>query len=85
MVDDGGAEVNSIRHGNTTATLAAPDGWDEHEDGECLGLPIVEAHGCMFSYWRPSLAERLKIALGGHIRLAVFGRQHPPVSIDTLN
>lgn len=75
--------MEAVRHPSNTSSLAAPDGWDEQADGECLDLPITDAGGTMFSFWRPSMAERLRILFGGHIRLGVFGRAHPPVSLDT--
>jgi hypothetical protein len=73
-----------FRHPACTAVLGQPRNWDETEHGKCEGLPVAAAHGVTFSYWRPSFKERLDIALGGHIRLGVFGTGHPPVSIDTL-
>lgn len=76
--------MNPFRHPSTTFDLAAPDGWDEVANGECLGLPIAQSGGTMFSYWRPTWRERIALFFGGHIRLGVFGRGHPPVSLDTL-
>jgi hypothetical protein len=51
--------------------------------GECEGLPIAVNDNVMFSYWRPSPVEVLRILRGKPIRLGVFGTGHPPVSIDT--
>lgn len=77
--------MKATRHPTNNAVLAAPDGWDEAADGECVDLPITQDHGCMFSYWRPTLRERFAILFGGHVRLAVVGKQHPPVALDTLS
>jgi len=77
--------MKAVRNNLTNTVLGAPDGWDEIADGECVDLPIAQAHGVMFSYWRPTLLDRLRVAFGGHIRLGVFGERHPPVSIDTLS
>lgn len=77
--------MHARRHPTNNAILGAPAGWDEQADGECIDLPITHAHGAMFSYWRPSLRERLAILFGGHVRLGVFGDRHPPVSVDTLS
>lgn len=77
--------MRPTKNNMTNAVLGAPAGWDEQANGKCVGLPISQAHGTMFSYWRPTFAERLRILFGGHVRLGVFGNSHPPVSVDTLN
>jgi hypothetical protein len=73
--------MKPIRTARTNTALSAPSTWAE--DSHCEGLPIAVSRNTMFSYWRPSLAERLAIAIGRPIRLGVFGASHPPVSIDT--
>lgn len=75
--------MNPIRTATTNATLGEPRDWDSGQQGTCEGLPIAVTRNTMFSYWRPSIAERIAIAFGRPIRLGVFGNSHPPVSIDT--
>jgi hypothetical protein len=75
--------MEPVRTKNTTRVLGAPRGWDEEKNGTCGGLPITDGAGVMFSEWRPSWRERLRIAFGGRVRLAVFGGGHPPVAVDT--
>lgn len=43
--------VLPIKTGITTAVLGAPKDWDEEADGPCIGLPIVDANGHLYSYW----------------------------------
>lgn len=51
--------------------------------GQSGDLYVASAAHGMFSYWRPSLLERLAIAFGGNVRVFVSGERHPPVSLDT--
>lgn len=37
--------------------------------------------GTWISEWRPTLGERIRIILGGHLWLIVAGFNQPPVSI----
>jgi len=60
-----------------SSVVMTDDGFD--------AIPIRQTAGVIHSYWRPSLGERLRIIFGGHVRLGVFGTQHPPVSVDTLS
>lgn len=76
--------MTPFRHPTTNTTLEAPDDWDVEANGECIGLPITQSGSTMFSFWRPTWRERLRLLFGGHIRLGVVGRGHPPVSLDTL-
>jgi hypothetical protein len=47
-------------------------------------LPAFSAHdGTVYSYWKPSLRERLRILSGVPVRLGVHGHGgHPPVSLQ---
>jgi len=65
----------------TTAILGAPKGWDDSK-GPCHGLPIVEAHGNLYSYWKPTLKERLLLMIGRPITLVVLSSSHPPVALE---
>jgi hypothetical protein len=70
---------------STTAILGAPHDWDETANGTCEGLPITQSDfGVMFSYWRPTWRERFALIFGRSLRLGIFGRGHPPVSLDLL-
>jgi hypothetical protein len=73
--------MNPIDRG-ATRILSAPKGWDAKKHGPWLGLPIIDAHGYMYSYWRPTLLERFRVAIGTPVRLAVVGTTHPPVAIS---
>lgn len=76
--------MKPARHPSNNLRLVEPDGWDEAADGECTDLSVTAAHGVLFSYWRPSLKERLALIFGRKLRLGIFGTAHPPVSLDTL-
>jgi hypothetical protein len=73
--------MNPINHG-ATRILGAPKEWDAEKHGTCVGLPIIDAHGQMYSYWRPTMMERLRVAIGVPVRLSVVGKSHPPVAIS---
>lgn len=71
----------------TTTTLKAPPDWPTEKLGPCQELPIAEAHGHMFSYWRPSPEELVALIAGMPVRLGIRGslrdgRGHPVVSLD---
>lgn len=66
----------------TTVILGKPHGWDDEKNGPCIGLPIVEEDGYLYSFWLPSWRERLSILLGHPIQLCVASSFHPPVSIE---
>lgn len=74
--------MKPIKTDMTTKVLGAPRDWDSTKHGECVGLPVVEAHGYLYSYWKPSLLQRLKLAVGIPIRLCVASSAHPPVSLE---
>ena len=74
--------MRPIRTPGTTRVQTPPSDWDLANYGECVGLPVVDHDGVMFSYWRPSPAERLAIFRGSPVRLAVLGSRHAPVAID---
>lgn len=74
-----------VQHPQHTRSLGAPPGWD-HSKVHCGSLSIKDTNvaGCatMESCWTPEGAEAMTLALGlADIRLAVFGRVHPPVSL----
>lgn len=75
--------MKAHRTATTSAVLGEPADWNEEVDGVCEGLPITQSGSAMFSYWRPGWRERLALIFGRSLRLGVFGRGHPPVSLDT--
>jgi len=75
--------MKPIHTSATTVVLGAPEDWNDEVDGPCAGLPLVRVDLLQYSYWRPSLRERLDILRGKPVRLCVFGISHPPVHLDT--
>jgi hypothetical protein len=76
--------MKPTRNEFTTRELGKPVDWDDEKmGGPCDALPIVDAHGMMFSYWRASWRERIAILCGRPVRLGIVGRSHPVVSVDT--
>lgn len=59
-----------------------PDAWDSKRLGDCGILAVCKQDGVYFSYWKPTLIDRVKIFFGSTIRLAIVGSQ-PPVTLDT--
>lgn len=65
--------------------LGAPKGWEytyKKYMGECLGLPIAQHHGCIYSVWKFTLRERVQILFGKKMQLIVVGETMPPVSMN---
>lgn len=75
--------MKPIQRPHTTRTLVAPGEWDAGTHGPCVGLPVSDREGVMYSYWRPSWRQRISILLGRPVRLCIVGSRHPPVAIDT--
>lgn len=64
-------------------TLGAPANWDEDKFGKCEGLAIRREHGCIYSCWKPSLKERVKLILGQPITMIVNSPvTQPPIALD---
>jgi hypothetical protein len=68
--------------GNNDVLLPPPGATAE----ECASLAITRVqydNGVpgVWSFWRPSDAERAAIAAGALVRLAAIGRTHPPVAM----
>lgn len=65
--------------------LGAPKTWNEAVDGPCEGLPVAVHAGVVYSVWRPTLLERLKLMSGAKVRMAVYsGTTQPPVWLDVI-
>lgn len=71
-----------VKTSSITRMLGAPQNWNEEREGRCLGLPITEAHGYLYSYWQLTLKERCLALLGRPVRLCVASSAHPPVQIE---
>lgn len=72
-----------IEQKHTTHYFKAPADWDSNTQGECKILPVSMFEGVMYSYWKPSLKQKLQILFGYPIRLCMVGEVHPPVALDT--
>lgn len=72
----------------TSSTLGRPKGWDNSQ-GECVGLPVAidpgDVYPTFYSWWKPTLKDRIKILFGFNIRLALVSGTHPPVSLEVEN
>lgn len=73
--------INTI---HTTHVLKSPIDWDEDLQGECIDLPSFYEDGAYYSVWELTDADRAVIAAGGNIQLGVYGRSHPPVSVNII-
>jgi hypothetical protein len=73
--------MRPIRTQVTNLELQAPRSWD-HEKGECRPLPVARSEGIIYSYWKPTLWERVLLFFGRPVRLGVMGRVHPPVALE---
>lgn len=75
-----------VRHPEHNRFMGAPADWDEKRDGPCLALSIHDMRDrplpVMESCWELEGFEPLTLALGlADIRLAVYSRVHPAVSL----
>jgi hypothetical protein len=79
--------MNFIPHPQHTRNLGAPVGWD-HTKIHCGSLSISDtrANGypAMASRWKLEGFEDVYMMLGSSIELAVYGQQHPPVSMVVI-
>lgn len=66
--------------------LSKPEGWDDSVSGECKPLKIRDRSDSgvewMESEWKPSPEELAAMNAGRSVLLAVFGNEHPPVSLS---
>jgi hypothetical protein len=72
------------QHPSNNDVLGAPPGVTAED---CRALPITRVmftNGipAVWSYWRPSPAEREAIAAGGLVQLSIWGRTHSPVHVS---
>jgi hypothetical protein len=74
--------VNPGKIEGATRNLGAPSGWDAGKLGQCGNLEIRDTSTAMESNWYPSEQEKAAIAAGAPVRLTVWGRVHPPVSVN---
>lgn len=65
----------------TNCELGKPKDWDDSA-AECVTLPAYYDGTCFYSWYAVSWRDRLRILFGRPIRLVVFGRTHPPVSVE---
>jgi hypothetical protein len=68
-------------HGGTRV-LGAPEGWDPAKSGECAALEIRDRDEVMDSAWYPTAEEKAAIMAGQPVVLTIWGRSHPPVSVN---
>lgn len=76
--------MNPSKIQGANAALGAPEDWDADKQGECATLPVrinAEA-GTIESAWEPSDEEKAAIAAGRPVILTIWGRLHPPVSVN---
>lgn len=65
------------------AILGAPKNWDAIRDGECEGLPIMRVDGHIYSCWKPSFIERVKLMFGMPITMVVANsKSQPPIALE---
>jgi hypothetical protein len=74
--------VKAIDTQLTNLVLGQPPDWNVEKYGKCVGLPVCDSDGMLFSWWRTTWKERLLILLGRPVRLCLVSRKHPPVSLD---
>lgn len=70
-----------MRIANATRVLA--ENQDEYHALAIHDETMPDGTNMMVSLWEPTPAEIAHIMAGGHIRLSIMGRQHPPVNITT--
>lgn len=66
----------------TTHMLSKPKNWDNEGLGVCTDLPVAAHDGMLCTFWRPSIKERFRLALGWPIKLVLVANNHPPVSLE---
>lgn len=65
-----------------THVLGKPRGWDEKTQGKCEGLPVVITDDGIYSRWKLSFIDRIKVLFGTPITLVVNSGSMPPVALQ---
>lgn len=74
--------MKPVKFKSANAALTSPQNWNDDELGQCETLPIVRAHGCIYSCWKPSFWERVKLVLGHPVQLIVASPiTQPPIAM----
>ena len=79
--------MTPIRFRGYEKVLGAPANWDEvaPADRRCLGLPVAvdtRPPMALYSVWRLSFREWLRVLLGAKVVLHVVGGTHPVVALN---
>jgi len=75
--------MRPIKTRHTNKVLGAPKGWDNINNGPCIGLPVCMTEDpFIYSWWRASWRERLAILFGRPVRMCIAGELQPPVSLE---
>ena len=51
-------------------------------ESDVIPLDCCDDGESLSTYWKPSLEELEALEAGAHVRLRIYGGQHPPVSIE---
>lgn len=75
--------MNPTQHPSNNDVLRAPPGVSIEQ---CRPLAITrvayeDGTPAVWSFWRPSEAEKAAIAAGATVRLSAIGQTHPPVHV----
>lgn len=65
-----------------TNLLGQPEGWDEETRGPCESLPVAFTEYGIYSRWKPTFSEAVKMLFGKPITLIVASSAMPPVSLQ---
>ena len=68
--------MKPIRFDEANVLYAASDDWDE------LPAMQMDAPQNVVSVWEPTHEERIAIAEGGNVEIAVMGTSQPPISVN---
>ena len=68
---------------NATDILVAPENWDSR-NGVCQALAVIREDELIYSFWKPSWKERIKILFGKPIQLSIVSVNQPPVALEVL-
>lgn len=75
--------MKAIKNKYTNKMLGAPSGWDEKAHGPCAGLPVCATDDpYVYSWWKPTLIERLKMAIGCPVQICIVGNSQPPIAVS---
>lgn len=75
--------MKPVKFKSANAVLGPPEEWDSGIHGECSRLHVLKDNSYIYSCWKPSFGERVKLLFGQPVKLIVaWPMTMPPVALE---